>query len=114
MSRHKYLLPIAAALAFATVAVPAARAEDPSFGLTIKNHKFEPVTVEVPAGKRFKLVVHNADSTPEEFESHQLKREKVIPGGGKATILIGPLKPGTYKFVGEFHEDTAKGNIVAK
>jgi hypothetical protein len=59
-------------------------------------------------------VVENRDSTPEEFESHSLKREKVIPGKSSATILIGPLKAGEYKFVGEFHEATAKGVIVAK
>ena len=50
----------------------------------------------------------------EEFESHSLSREKVIPGGAKATIFIGPLKPGRYEFVGEFHEATAKGAVVAK
>ena len=52
----------------------------------------------MPAGQRIKLVVHNQDATPEEFESHSLNREKVIPGGAKATIYIGPLKPGRYTF----------------
>ena len=87
---------------------------DPEFKLVIENHKFTPETVNVPAGKKFKLIVDNRDSTPEEFESHSLKREKVIPGKSSATIMIGPLKPGEYKFVGEFHEATAKGVIVAK
>jgi hypothetical protein len=70
--------------------------------------------VKVPANKKVKLVVHNQDTTPEEFESHSLKREKVIPGGAKATILVGPLKPGRYDFFGEFHEATAKGVLVAE
>ena len=48
--------------------------------------------------------MHNEDSTPEEFESHQLNREKVIAAGSAASIFIGPLKPGKYAFVGEFHE----------
>jgi len=65
-------------------------------------------------GKKVKLIVENKDSTPEEFESKQLNREKVIPGKTTATIFIGPLKPGEYKFVGEFNEKTAKGVIVAK
>ena len=60
----------------------------------IKNHRFEPALLKVPAGQRVKLVVHNQDATPEEFESHGLNREKVVPGGAKATIYIGPLKPG--------------------
>ena len=89
-------------------------AQDLSFTLAIKDHRFEPSELEVPAGKRFKLVVKNLDSTAEEFESHDLKLEKVIPGKSEGTLTVRPLKPGTYKFVGEFHEKTAKGSIVAK
>jgi plastocyanin len=92
----------------------AALAQDSSFTLSIKDHRFEPSELQVPAGKKIRLIVKNLDPTPEEFESHDLKREKIIPGKSEATILIGPLKPGTYKFVGEFHESTAKGSIVAK
>lgn len=82
--------------------------------LVIKGHRFEPAEVKVPAGQRIKLIVHNQDTTPEEFESHVLNREKVIPAGTKATIYIGPLKPGRYPFVGEFNEATAKGVVVAE
>jgi plastocyanin len=91
-----------------------ARAADPELQLVIKNHVFEPAELKVPAGRRVKLVVHNQDSTPEEFESHSLNREKVIPAGAKGTVFIGPLKPGRYTFVGEYHEATAKGVIVAE
>ena len=80
--------------------------------LVIKNHRFEPAELKVPANQRVKLVVHNQDSTPEEFESHSLNREKLIPGGAKAAIFVGPLKPGRYEFVGEYHEATAKGVVV--
>ena len=100
---------LAAAAAFST----GARAQD-AFVLTIKDHRFEPTELQVPAGKKFKLRVKNLDATPEEFDSSDLRREKVIPGKSEATIMIGPLKPGTYKFVGEFHEATAKGTLVAK
>ena len=60
------------------------------------------------------ITVVNNDATSEEFESKTLKVEKVIPGKSKGIVRIGPLKPGRYPFVGEFHEDTAKGQIVAK
>ena len=93
---------------------PAARAADDTFMLTIQDHRFDPAQLEVPAGKKLKLVVSNLDPTPEELESRDLKREKVIAGKAQATISIGPLKPGTYKFVGEFHEATAQGQIIAK
>jgi hypothetical protein len=29
-------------------------------------------------------------------------------------IKIAPLDPGRYEFFGEFHEDSAKGALVAK
>lgn len=84
------------------------------FTLIIKNHRFEPAEVVVPAGKKVTLLVHNQDATPEEFESHSLKREKVIAGGGKASIFIGPLKPGRYEFFGEYNEKTARGAVIVK
>jgi plastocyanin len=84
------------------------------FTLVIKDHRFEPAEITVPAGKKIKLIVQNQDATPEEFESHSLNREKVIAGKSSASIFIGPLKPGTYPFVGEYNEKTAKGVIVAK
>lgn len=100
------------ALAAAGFALQAA-AED-SFGLTIKNHKFIPDTLEIPANARVKLVVKNEDATPEEFDSDNLHREKIVPAGAEAIIFIGPLKPGTYEFKGEYHQDTAKGRVVAR
>lgn len=84
------------------------------YRLVIKDHRFDPTELTLPAGQKIKLVVENQDATPEEFESHDLDREKVIPGHSKGIVLVGPLKPGRYKFVGEFNEDTAQGVLVVK
>ena len=65
-------------------------------------------------GAKVKLVVDNQDAGPEEFDSHALNREKVIPGKTKATIFIGPLAPGRYPFIGEFNATTARGEVVAQ
>lgn len=91
-----------------------AGAAEPEVLIVIKNHRFEPAEVKVAANQRIKLVVHNQDATPEEFESHTLNREKVIPPGGKVSIFIGPLKPGRYPFYGEYNEKTAQGVVVAE
>jgi plastocyanin len=91
-----------------------ARAADVEVPITIQAHKFTPSEVRVPAGKRIKLLVLNKDDTPEEFESAELSREKVIPGGTRATIFIGPLTPGRYPFFGEFHQSTAQGVVIAE
>jgi plastocyanin domain-containing protein len=91
-----------------------AQAPEAGITITIKDHKFSPDRIEIAAGKKVKVLVENKDATPEEFESEDLKVEKVIPGNSKATIYIGPLKAGEYKFVGEFNQKTAKGVVVAK
>ncbi len=102
----------AAALLAASLNVHAAG--EPEFSLALEGHKFTPDRIEVPAGKKVKLLVENKDPTPAEFESESLKIEKVIAGKAKATIFVGPLKAGEYKFVDEYNEKTAKGVIVAK
>ncbi len=108
------------ALAIATLSLAAAlpfvaMADDvPTFELVIKDHKFQPSTLEIPANKKVKLIVKNQDPTPEEFESYELNREKVIAGNAQAIVFIGPLDPGTYPFFGEFNQATAQGKIVAK
>ena len=102
---------IAAAFLAASVSAFAA---DGDVNVVIENHKFTPDRIEIPAGKKVKLVIDNRDATAEEFESHDLKIEKVIPAKSKGVVYVGPLKPGEYKFVGEFNEKTAKGVIVAK
>jgi plastocyanin len=84
------------------------------FSLTIKDHRFTPAELEVPAGKELTLNVTNEDATAEEFESEDFDAEKVIVGGQSAVIKVGPLDPGRYEFYGEYHEDTAKGALVAK
>ncbi len=98
----------------ACLMVPLAKATDIEVGLEIKDHRFFPAELKVPANQRIKLRVHNQDGTPEEFESHSLNREKLIPAGAKAVIYIGPLKPGRYDFMGEFNPSTAKGAVVAE
>ena len=103
-----------ALLSFSLAAALAAGPDE--FTLNIKNHAFEPKELTIPAGKKIKLLVVNQDATPAEFESKPLGREKVIPGKSTATILLGPLKPGRYAFVEEYHETeaAAQGTIIVK
>lgn len=100
------------ALAVIGLAPAAARAED--YTLTIKDHVIAPAEIKVPANKRVAITVVNNDPTPEEFESKPLKVEKVIAGNSRGVVRIGPLKPGRYPFVGEYHESTAKGVVVVE
>jgi high-affinity iron transporter len=86
-------------------------ADDPSYSIAIKDHKFEPSEIQIAADTKIALEVKNLDPTPEEFESVELRREKVVPGGEKITVYIGPLKP---EFFGDFNPTTARGHIIVK
>ena len=106
-------LPLLITLASGMFVIGPASAQE-AYVIVIKEHRMNPSELQIPAGQKVKLVVDNQDATPEEFESHSLNREKIIPGNSKATIFIGPLKSGTYEFFGEFHQETAQGKIIVK
>ncbi|MHB9119244.1 MAG: cupredoxin domain-containing protein [Burkholderiales bacterium] len=89
-------------------------AETPVVGLTIKDHRFIPESIVAPAGQKFILRVQNADNGVEEFESSDLNRERIVRPGASTDIFLGPLSAGAYKFFGEFHPDTARGQLIAK
>lgn len=109
---RRLALTMLAAIALA-LAASAAHAAD-EIALTIEKNRFSPEEIKVKAGAPFVLVVTNKDAGPEEFESKDLRIEKIIPGGKTMKINVRALKAGTYTFVGEYHEKTAKGRIVAE
>lgn len=111
--KYKMVLIYISSLVIALSSI-AVHAKPPVISLEIRNHLFYPDRLTVPSGIKFKLVVMNKDKTPEEFESYELNREKVIMGGRKATIFIGPLAPGEYPFFGEFNPQTAQGQMIAE
>lgn len=107
--------PLCLALLLSIAVFTSASAADPiEFKVVIKNHRFQPSELTVPAGQKIKLVVDNQDPTPEEFESYSLNREKIVPGTSKIIVMVGPLKPGRYEFFGEFNMDTAQGVLIAQ
>ena len=100
-------------LALVTVCLPVC-AKTPIFELEIRDHLFHPDELRIPVNTKVKVIIHNRDSTPEEFESYELNREKVIMGGRKANVFIGPLPPGVYPFFGEFNPKTAQGRVIVE
>lgn len=93
----------------------AARAEDlATYSITLKNHRFTPNEIHVPAGKPFFVLVTNADDTADEFEMNAPTVEKLIPPGDQGRVRIRPLAPGRFRFFGDFHQDTAQGAFVSE
>ncbi len=93
-------------------AVPAF-AQEPKVTIAIRDHQFVPSEVPVPAGVKVEVIIRNEQTTPAEFESKPLHREKVVPAGASASVFVGPLNPGRYEFFDDFHPAT-RGVIVVQ
>ena len=109
MKPLRILLPLVLA-----VAVPAAAWADDPQTVVLKDHLFQPSEIHVKANTRTQILVKNQDDTAEEFDSTDLRVEKVIAGGHEGTVRLPSLAPGRYDFIGEFHADTAKGVVIAE
>ncbi len=81
--------------------------------LALKDHRFSPASLNVPAGVPVRVKLTNLDGATEEFDSDDLTVEQLVTPHGRASFTIGPLKPGSYKFMGEDHPATAQGIVTA-
>jgi hypothetical protein len=85
-----------------------------SIAVTIRDHKFSPSEIHVKANAPSEIALTNADPTAEEFDSSELKVEKVVAGGEKGIVRLRPLSPGRYRFMGEYHSGSAQGVVIAE
>jgi hypothetical protein len=85
-----------------------------SYTIRLQNNAFYPEEIVVPANTKIQLIIENMDDEPEEFDSFDLNREKVIFPKRKVRLFIGPLLPGEYEYFGEFHPDTARGRVIVR
>lgn len=88
--------------------------ELPTFAIVAKDGRLSPERIEVPAGKKIKLAIRNEGPGPIEFENLDLRIEKVLAPGASSFLVIHPLKPGSYRFIDEFHTATGTMQIIAK
>jgi len=99
---------VALAPGFALAAAPG----DVTVAVTLKDHKFSPAAFSIPAGVKVRIDLTNLDAATEEFDSHDLRVEQLVTPHGHASFSIGPLKAGSYAFMGEFHPATAQGRVT--
>jgi plastocyanin len=104
---------LSSVLLLGAVSAASAAPEAHRLTLTLKDHRFTPESVQVPAGQRIRIELINQDAATEEFDSEDLHVEKDVTPNGKVSFVVGPLKPGAYSFMGELHPDTASGTITA-
>lgn len=91
----------------------AAAEEMPSFKIEMRAAVITPAQLEVPANAPFKLEITNAGTTPAEFESLSLHKEKVLAAGTTSSLVFRRLPPGSYDFFDDFHPE-AKAVLVAR
>jgi heme/copper-type cytochrome/quinol oxidase subunit 2 len=101
-------------LVFPLLASHAAAVEIPEYSLVLKDHTYSPSELKIPAHTKVRIRVTNRDATPEEFESSEFNRESVVLPGQTVDVFVGPLKAGSYRFFGDFHQDTAQGRLVVE
>jgi plastocyanin len=102
------------ALLAVSVAGSAPAAGPVTIAVVIKDHVFTPAEIHVPTGVPVVLKIRNDDATAEEFDSTDLKTEKIIAAGYEALVRLRPLGPGRYAFMGEFHPATARGVVISE
>ena len=107
-----WLIAAATGVVIASLANAAPGGSPLSLTLTLKDHRFTPATLTVPAGARVKITLINRDAATEEFDSHDLRIEQLVTPMAKISFNVGPLAPGQYSFIGEFHASTAQGKII--
>jgi len=100
-------------LSIAPLASPSVRADDP-YEITLKGKAFSPDQLKVHAGKTFFIKIKNENDAPAEFESKDLKTEKIVTGHSDILARVKALKPGTYVFFDDYHADETRGIITAE
>jgi hypothetical protein len=112
MPKYALLMPI---VLLALLSAGSASAdEDPVFAIEFADGAIRPSLLEVPAGTRFKLELRNTGADPVEFESLELRKEKVLGPGVTSFIVIRRLGPGEYRFFDDFHPGTPPARLVAR
>ncbi len=89
--------------------------EEITIALEMRDGVMAPNPLQVPANKKFRLEIRNTGTSPAEFESKDLRKEKVIAPGVTSVLVFRPLDPGEYIYFDDFHLDATKdAKMIAK
>jgi Cupredoxin-like domain len=105
---------ILAVFAFAPGTACVFAGDEPVFTIAFQDGAVDPLRLEVPANRRFQLLLRNDGDTPAEFESSELHKEKVLAPKTTAVLVFRTLEPGEYSFFDDFHPAAPKAVLIAK
>lgn len=112
--QNQILSVLSGILVLAATAFPALAGDEPTFRIEFRNGLIFPGRIEVPAKTRFRLELVNTGEMPAEFESFELRKEKVIAPGSEAVMVIRTLDPGEYLFFDDFQPGSPPAILTAK
>lgn len=92
----------------------AAADEVPAYTVVLRDGHITPAQIEVPARRKFKLVLRNEGRDPCELENLDLRIEKVLAAGANSFVVVHSLPPGRHVFVDEFHPDGGRLELIAR
>lgn len=115
MSRPARWIPLTLAASALGLGLPHAHADDLlSYTVTLSKGRISPAALEVPAGKRIKLLLRNEGPGPSEFENLAMHVEKILAPGAQSFVVLSAMRAGTYRFIDEFHPDAGGLNLIVK
>ena len=114
MPLRSILVLLLATSAFDPRTADCADSERPTYVIVAENGRFNPSEIVVPPGTAFLVHVKNGESSPIEFESFELHRERVVEPGETISVNMPSLTSGDYKFFDDFHQSTPQGTITVK
>ncbi|MGE0146165.1 MAG: cupredoxin domain-containing protein [Parvibaculaceae bacterium] len=104
-----------ASLSVLSLANAATRAADTkTYEMTLTGRTFAPAELKVPAGESFIIRLKNENDAPAEFESTDMKFEKIVAGHSQILTRVKPLPGGVFEFYDEYHQDEARGTVVSE
>jgi hypothetical protein len=103
-----------AALCLAFAPAISLAGEEAVFTIEFKDGTVSPLRLEVPANRRFQLNLVNNGDTPAEFESTELRKEKILAAKTTSILVFRTLDPGEYPFFDDFHPDAPQAVLIAK
>lgn len=86
----------------------------PVYEVVVRDGRFTPERLEVPAGRKIRINLRNEGPGPLEFENPDMHVEKVLGPDASSFVVLPKLEPGEYSFTDEFNPVTGNLIVVAK
>ncbi|MGX7875566.1 cupredoxin domain-containing protein [Mesorhizobium sp. ORM6] len=114
MKMRAWITTVLAGVVLGSVSFAVMADDNPTFRIEFKDGAISPLRLEVPANTRVRFELINLGDMPAEFESLELRKERVVAPHSETVMVIRTLDPGQYPFFDDFHPGAGPAVLVAK